>query len=453
MGERLGNMLERVKRIDDLPGEKSKELLDKKERYVTHTIGAICPTFIERAEGSFLEDIDGNVFIDMASGIGVNILGNRHEKIISAIGRQLERYLHLCFGVVLFEEYVMLCEELSRITPGTFEKRSYLNNSGAEAVENSVKFARYHTKRPKMISFINAFHGRTMYALALTGKDAPYKNGYEPFPQEVLHSPYPYCYRCFRNLDRDTCSLDCLEALRELVSKAENKDRIASIIFEPMQGEGGYIVPPREFIKGVAEIAMDHSIDLIDDEIQTGFGRTGRMFAVKHFGIAPDLLVSGKGIGGGLPLSAITGRAEIMDCPPRGGMGSTFGGNPLSCVAALAVIDIVRDNLDRVTILNKIMTKRLQEIYDTHELIGEFRGMGLLMGLEFVKDRRTKQPAKEETAKILSICARNGLIVLGGGLYGNVLRLHPSMLIEEAILEKALDILDDSIGEFERTRN
>lgn len=443
-------MVEKTGRISELPGDRSRELLRMKEKYVTRTIGAICPAFIDSADGSTLRDVDGNVYIDMATGIGVNVLGNRHEQVISALEKQLKRYLHLCFGVVLFEEYVQLAKRLSEITPGDFEKRTFLNNSGAEAVENAVKFARYHSKRPKMVSFVNSFHGRTMYALALTGKDAPYKNGYEPFPSEVLHSPYAYCYRCFLRLDPETCSMECLDELRKLLGMKENRGKVASIIYEPMQGEGGYIVPPREFLRGVAEIASENSATLIDDEIQTGFGRTGRMFATEHFGVVPDVLVGGKGIGGGLPLSSITGRKEIMDSPPRGGMGSTFGGNPLSCVAALEVIGIVKKNLGRVPSLNRLMRKRLEEMHETHETIGDVRGMGLLMGVEFVKDRRSKQPAKEETTAILSICAKNGLVVLGGGLYGNVLRLHPSMLIDRKTMEKGLDVLDESIGEFEK---
>lgn len=443
-------MVGKIKKISELPGKGSRKLLEMKERYVTHTIGAICPAFIDSASGSYLRDVDGNVFIDMATGIGVNILGNRHERVIFELEKQLKRYLHLCFGVVLFEEYVQLAKRLAEITPGRFDKRTFLNNSGAEAVENAVKFARYYSKRPKMVSFINSFHGRTMYALALTGKDAPYKNGYEPFPAEVLHTPFAYCYRCHLKLDPERCSMECLEELRKLLRKRENRGKIASIIYESMQGEGGYIVPPKEFLIGVAEIASENSVTLIDDEIQTGFGRTGRMFATEHFGVVPDLLVSGKGIGGGLPLSSITGRKEIMNSPPKGGMGSTFGGNPLSCVAALEVIEIVSENLDRVPPLSRYVRRRLEEMHSDHRIIGDVRGMGLLMGLEFVKDRKSKQPAKEETNMILSICAKNGLIALGGGLYGNVLRLHPSMLIERKILEKALDILDNSIGEFER---
>ena len=446
-------MVDRTRRNNELPGNRSRELLEMKEKYVTRTIGAICPAFIDVADGSHLRDVDGNVFIDMATGIGVNVLGNRHEQVISSVEKQLKRYLHLCFGVVLFEEYVQLAKRLAEITPGNFDKRTFLNNSGAEAVENAVKFARYHSKRPKMVSFINSFHGRTMYALALTGKDAPYKNGYEPFPSEVLHSPYAYCYRCSLMLDPESCSLECLDELRKLLGKKENRERIGSIIYEPMQGEGGYIVPPKGFLKGVAEIASENSVTLIDDEIQTGFGRTGRMFATEHFGVVPDVLVGGKGIGGGLPLSSITGRKEIMDSPPKGGMGSTFGGNPLSCVAALKVIEIVKDNLDRVPPLNKLMKKRLEEMHASHKTIGNVRGMGLLMGIEFVRDRKSKQPAKEETTMILSTCAKNGLVALGGGLYGNVLRLHPSMLVDRKTMEKALDILDVSIGEFEKKRS
>jgi len=433
--------------IEQLPGRRSAELIELRERYVTHALGIVCPSFIERAEGEFLTDVDGNRYIDMASGIGVNALGNRHPAVLDAVRGQLDRYLHLCFGVVYFEEYVRLAERLARLTPGDFDKRSYLNNSGSEAVENAFKVARYFTKRPKAVSFSNAFHGRTMYALALTGKDVPYKNGFEPFPAEVVHAPYPYCYRCPCGKERESCSLECFDEVYRLVNDVSNRSRIASLIFEPMQGEGGYVVPPGEYVEELSELCTEKSIVLIDDEIQTGFGRTGRMYCAEHFGLVPDIVLSGKAIGGGLPLSALTGRAEIMDSPPKSGLGGTFGGNPLSCAASLAAIEVIENNLDRVEEMNGCISRRLLEMAERYEMIGDVRGIGLMMAVELVKDRSTREPAKDATSKIVSRCAKKGMVILSAGLHGNVIRLHPSMLMGKETLEKALDILDESIGE------
>lgn len=436
----------------ELPGKRSAELQKLREKYVTHSIGIVCPAFIESAESSYLIDVDGNSYIDMASGIGVNALGNRPAEIISVLETQLKRYLHLCFGVVYFEEYVRLAERLALLTPGDFEKRSFLNNSGSEAVENSIKVARFFTKRPKMVSFKNAFHGRTMYALALTGKDVPYKKGFEPFPPEVLHAEYPYCYRCPFGLEREDCSFECLEHLRRLLSTEENNESIASLIFEPIQGEGGFVVPPKEYVKELENLCRERSIVFIDDEIQTGCGRTGKMFCIEHFGVVPDILVSGKAIGGGLPLSALTGRAEIMDAPPKAGLGGTFGGNPMSCAAALAMLDLTEKCLHRVPAMHKKLLRGLKELESHHELIGDVRGLGLLMAIELVKDRKTKEPAKAETTDIVSACSRRGMVILSAGFHGNVIRLHPSMLMDNSTLERALAILDEAIEAVSRRR-
>jgi len=440
------------KSLLELPGRRSRELEKLRYDYVTHSLGIVCPVFIEGAEGSRLVDVDGNEFIDMASGIGVNALGNRNPDIVKKLEEQLSRYLHLCFGIVYFEEYVRLAERLASITPGNFEKRSFMNNSGSEAVENSVKVARFFNKRSKMLSFVNAFHGRTMYALALTGKDVPYKRGFEPFPKEVVHAEYPYCYRCPFGTSRESCSFECVDSLSRLLSSDENRDFISSIIFEPMQGEGGFVVPPDEFVKELARMCKEHSIVLIDDEIQTGFGRTGKMYAIEHFDAVPDIVVSGKAIGGGLPLSALTGRADIMDSPPKGGLGGTFGGNPLCCAAALTVIDIVKNNMDMVPGMHEIVIGRLREMEEGHEIIGDVRGMGLLLAIELVKDRKSKEPAKTETSKVVVECARRGMVILSAGYHGNVIRLHPSMLMEEDVLSRGLDILEDSVAEVSKSR-
>jgi len=440
-----------VEPIDELPGKKSAELQKLRDEYVTRALGIVCPAFIEKAEGSYLRDVDGNKFIDMASGIGVNVLGNLHEEIVVALQRQLERYMHLCFGVVHFEEYVRLAEKLAMITPGDFSKHSFLNNSGAEAVENSVKIARFFTKRPGIVSFVNSFHGRTMFSLALTGKDVPYKKGFEPFPKEVIHAEYAYCYRCPFGRERDSCSLECLYALRKIVSSPENKDVIGSLILETMQGEGGFIVPPADFIRGVRDLCNEHSIVLIDDEIQTGLGRTGKMFCAEHFDLEPDMILTGKALGGGLPLGAVTGRAEIMDSPPKGGLGTTFGGNPMSCAAALTVVDLVQKNLNRVPGMNERIADRLHDMQSRHTMIGDVRGLGLLMAIELVKDRKTKEPAKEETRKIVSSCAKKGLVILSAGLHGNVIRLHPSMLMDTETLDCALDIIDATLHGIEKS--
>ncbi len=334
-----------IRIVTDIPGPKSRALLARQEASTPRGLSKIHPVFVERAEGAIVEDIDGNRYLDFAGGIGCLNVGHRPEAVTQAVARQIERFLHTCFMVTPYESYLRLAEILNRNTPGDFPKKTFFVNSGAEAVENAIKIARAYTGRPGVIAFEDGFHGRTLLALTLTSKTA-YKTGFAPFAPEVYRLPYAYCYRCSYNLTYPDCQLRCARQLEDAFLRYVGAGSIAAVIFEPVIGEGGFIAPPPGFFETVTSICRQHGILLIADEVQTGFARTGAMFACERFGIEPDLIVTGKSIAGGLPLAAITGRAEIMDAPQPGGLGGTFGGNPVSCEAALAVWDVmVKENL------------------------------------------------------------------------------------------------------------
>src|SRR5208282_205453 len=329
-----------------VPGPKSQELMKRREAAVPRGIAHATPIFAARAEGAVLEDVDGNRFIDFAGGIGCNNAGHRAPRVVAAIREQVDAFLHTCFSVAPYEKYIAVAEKLNAITPGTFAKKTILVNSGAEAIENAIKIARFYTRRPAIVCFEDAFHGRTMLTMSLTSKTHPYKAGFEPFAADVYRIPYAYCYRCSYSLKYPSCDVFCARHLEDAFKRLVAAETVAAVIAEPVLGEGGFVAPPPEFFGVVQDICRKHEILFIADEIQTGFGRTGAMFASERYGIIPDILVSAKSIAGGLPLAAVTGRADIMDAPGAGGLGGTFGGNPVACAAALAAIETIeRENL------------------------------------------------------------------------------------------------------------
>jgi len=431
----------------EVPGPKSVELGKLKEKYISKAIGLSAPVYIDRAEGSLFYDIDGNVLIDMGSGIGVTNVGHCPKEVVKAIQDQAEKFLHLCFMVTPYENYVRLCEKLANIAPHQGLVKSVLYNSGAEAVENAVKISRHFTKKPAAFSFVHSFHGRTFLAMALTFKEMPYKAGFGPLP-ESYKLEFAYCYRCPFKMEYPSCGVACADKIDEVWSSPQFQGKVACLVGEPIAGEGGFIVPPKEFYAKVTKICKKHGVIYVDDEIQTGAGRTGKMWAIQHWpGVEPDILVSGKGIGGGFPVSATTGRPDIMDAPQVGGLGGTFGGNPVACAAALAQFDIIEKAMVNVPKVNAYMVKRLREMQSKYPIIGDIRGMGAMMALELVSDQKTKTPAAKE-AKATKIAAlKKGMVLLTCGTLDNVIRLHPSMVMPDELLEQAMDILDESLAE------
>jgi 4-aminobutyrate aminotransferase/(S)-3-amino-2-methylpropionate transaminase len=435
----------------EVPGPKSVELGKLRDKYISRSVGITAPIYIEKAEGSLFTDIDGNVLIDMGSGIGVTNVGHRPKEVVAAVKKQADKFLHVCFQVTPYESYVRLCEKLAQIAPNPALTKSVLFNSGAEAVENSVKISRHYTKKPAAFSFVHAFHGRTMMAMALTSKEMPYKAGFGPLP-ETYKVEFAYCYRCPFNMSYPSCGVACADKIDELWSWPQFQGRVACLIGEPIEGEGGFIVPPKEFYVKITKICKKHGVVYVDDEIQTGAGRTGKMWCVQHWpGVEPDMLVSGKGIGGGFPVSAATGRAEIMDAPQSGGLGGTFGGNPVGCAASLAQFEIIEKSLKNVPKINAYITKRLKDMQSRFPIIGDVRGMGAMMAIELVTDQKAKTPAAKETKAIRAAALKRGMVMLTCGTYDNVIRLHPSMIMPDDILEQAMDILEASIEEVTRS--
>ena len=431
----------------EVPGPKSQELSELKETYISKAIGVGAPVYIEKAEGSLFTDIDGNVFIDMGSGIGVMNVGHSPKEVVTAVKKQAEKFIHTCFMVTPYESYVRLGEKLAKVAPHPGLSKSGLFNSGAEAVENSVKISRSFTKRAAAFSFVHAFHGRTFLAMALTSKEMPYKAGFGPLP-ESYKVEFAYCYRCPYKMEYPSCGIACADKIDEIWSMPQFQGKVACIIGEPIAGEGGFIVPPKEFYSKITKICKKHGALYIDDEIQTGAGRTGKMWCIQHWqGVEPDLLVSGKGIGGGFPISACTGRPEIMDCVQVGGLGGTFGGNPVGCAAALAQFPLIEKGMKNVPKVNAYMTKRLKEMQSRFPIIGDIRGMGAMMALELVSDPKAKTPAAKETKATKAAALKRGMILLTCGTLDNVIRLHPSMVMPDEILEQAMDILEASMEE------
>ena len=431
----------------EIPGPKSKGMIELREKYVPRGVFNTVPAFIEKAKDSLITDIDGNTFIDFASGLASVNVGHSREEIIEALRKQIEKYLHTCFHVFMYEPYVRLAEKLAEITPGDFPKKAMFVNSGAEAVENAIKIARYFTKRKAVLTFEHAFHGRTLLTMTLTSKLRYYKLGFGPFAPEVYRMPYAYPYRCPFGAEYSNCAVACLDHFKSFFKTHVDPQEVAAVIIEPVTGEGGFIVPPPEFLPGIARICKENGIVFIVDEVQTGFGRTGEMFAVNHYNLEPDMMVMGKSIAAGLPLGAVTGRTEIMDAPEVGSLGGTFGGNPLSCVASLKVIEIMQEDgfMEHARKVGNIINVKLKDIQERYAIVGDARGLGAMAAIELVKDRFTKEPAKEETTEVLKQCHKNGLVIMKAGAYDNVIRLLVPLIIDEDMLQRGLDILENAV--------
>ncbi|MDQ0213330.1 4-aminobutyrate--2-oxoglutarate transaminase [Arthrobacter bambusae] len=428
--------------VTEIPGPRSREILQRKESAVARSVGHTLPIVADAAGGGTLLDVDGNSFIDLGSGIAVTGVGNSNPRVVRAVRDQLDRFTHTAFTLVPYESYIAVAEKLNSITPGSFAKRTALFNSGSEAVENAVKIARRATGRQAIVAFEHSFHGRTNLAMALTAKSAPYKQGFGPFAPEIYRVPGSYPYR--------DGGLTGPEAARQAIEQIENElgaQSVAAIIIEPIQGEGGFIVPAEGFLPTLREWTERNGIVFIADEIQSGFARTGLWFAVDHEEVVPDLITMAKGIAGGLPLSAVTGRAELMDAAQVGGLGGTYGGNPIACAAALAAIESYEEDglLDRGRRIGEILTGRLTELQESDPRIGQVRGRGAMIALELV-DPDTLSPDPAMTARVVKYAHENGVILLACGTHGNVIRFLPPLTIEDQLLQEGIEIVAEGLA-------
>ena len=430
-------------------GPQTQALLQKKQQFVSQGISNLAPIFVESAKGAVIRDIDRNVFIDLYGGIGVINAGHCPESVVEAIKAQADKLLHSCFMVSMYDSYVELAEKLTRITPGNYAKKAMLVNSGAEAVENAVKIARAATGKPGVIAFEAGYHGRTLLTMTLTSKVKPYKHQFGPFAPEIYKIPSAYCYRCIYKSTYPECGLHCLEAFERFFISEVAPDNIAAMIIEPVQGEGGFIVPPQEFLPGLKQICEQNEILFIADEVQTGFARTGKMFAVEHYGVVPDLITLAKGIASGMPLSAVVGKAEIMDAPTPGRVGGTYGGNPVACAAALATLELMAQEelCVRAENIGATIRGRMQQLQQRYPQIGDIRCLGAMVAIELVKDPKTKAPAKDEVGQIIQACFKRGVLTMGAGIFGNVIRFLPPLVISDSQLAAALDLFELAVAE------
>ncbi|MGB3482027.1 MAG: 4-aminobutyrate--2-oxoglutarate transaminase [Mycobacterium sp.] len=427
----------------EIPGPRSLALSERKGAAVSRAVGTTMPVYAKRAGGGIVEDVDGNRLIDLGSGIAVTTVGNANPRVAEAVSTQVAEFTHTCFMVTPYDGYVSVCEHLNRLTPGSFEKRSALFNSGSEAVENAIKIARSYTKKPAVVAFDHAYHGRTNLTMALTAKSMPYKSGFGPFAPEIYRAPLSYPYRDgLVNKDLGADGELAAERAISVIDKQIGAGNLAAVIIEPIQGEGGFIVPAPGFLPTLRAWCTDNNVVFIADEVQTGFARTGAMFACEHEGIEPDLIVTAKGIAGGLPLSAVTGRAEIMDAPHVSGLGGTYGGNPLACAAALATIETIElDGLvARAQQIETLMKDRLHALQADDDRIGDVRGRGAMIAVELVKTG-TAEPDAELAKKLSGGAHAAGVIVLTCGTYGNILRFLPPLSISDDLLIEGLDVL------------
>ncbi|MBU8810271.1 4-aminobutyrate--2-oxoglutarate transaminase [Mycolicibacterium goodii] len=428
-----------------IPGPKSQALIDRKGTAVARGVGNTMPVYAVRAGGGIVEDVDGNRLIDLGSGIAVTTVGNSAPKVVEAVRAQVSDFTHTCFMVTPYEGYVAVCEHLNRLTPVRGEKRSALFNSGSEAVENAIKIARSHTHKPAVVAFDHAYHGRTNLTMALTAKVMPYKHGFGPFAPEIYRAPLSYPFRD-AEFGKELATDGELAAERALnvIDKQIGADNLAAVIIEPIQGEGGFIVPADGFLPTLLDWCRSNDVVFIADEVQTGFARTGAMFACEHEGIDPDLIVTAKGIAGGLPLSAVTGRAEIMDSPHVSGLGGTYGGNPLACAAALATIETIESEglVARAQQIEQLMKDRLGRLQAEDDRIGDVRGRGAMIAIELVK-AGTTEPDADLTKALCAGAHAAGVIVLSCGTYGNVVRFLPPLTIGDDLLNEGLDVLEE----------
>jgi len=428
-----------------LPGSYSKVLQKRYEEAVPTGIYHLTPLYVKKASGAIITDVDGNQFIDFAGGIGMQNVGHCHPKVVRAVQEQAKSFIHPCFHVTPYENYIALAEKINEKIPGTSKKKTMFANSGAEAIENAVKIARKVTGRSKVISFERGFHGRTLMTMSLSTKENPYKAGFGPFVSDMHILSYPYYYRAAEGVSSEEVDSQVIYQFEKFLEEV-SPEKVAAIVMEPVQGEGGFIVPSILFVKRIREICDQYGILMIMDEVQTGFGRTGKWFATEHFNIEPDIIALSKSIAGGLPLSAIVGRAEFMDVPGRGQIGGTFAGSPLSCAAGLAVFEIMEEEnlVERAQQIGNRIMSHLHAMQLKYEVIGDVRGIGAMVAMELVTDRITKEPAKELTVQLIDEFWKNGLISIGAGIFDNVLRFLPPLVISNEEIDKGFEIINQS---------
>ena len=423
-----------------VPGPRSAEILARKEAAVAEALTVALPVVIDHGEGATITDVDGNTFIDFTGGVGCLNVGHAHPRVVDAVQDQAARFMHTDFTIVPYEPYVALAERLIAVSPFRGPAKAAFFNAGTEAVENAIKLARAHTKRPAVIAFEGGFHGRTLLSLSLTSKTHPYKAGLGPFAPEVYRVPFAQDYR-------GPSASEALEALERAMITTVAAETVAALVIEPVQGEGGFVVAPQEFLAGVRRICDENGIVMVVDEVQTGFGRTGRMFAIEHYGIEPDLMTVAKSIAAGMPLSGVIGKASIMDTLHDSGIGGTYVGNPVAQAAALAVLDIFEDEslVDRAAAIGETIHGRMQAWYERWDAVGDLRGLGAMLAVELVADRTTKEPASALASQVVEAAAERGLLLLKSGIYSNCIRVLVPLVITEAQLDEALDVWESAL--------
>ena len=428
----------------EIPGPRSRALMARREAAVPRGPNNSTPIFMASAEGATLEDVDGNRYLDFAGGIGCLNVGHNSPRVMSALRDQLEKHLHLCFAVTPYESYIALAEKLNALAPGKSPKKTIILNTGAEAVENAVKIARAYTKRPAVICFEDAFHGRTLLTMTLTSKTHPYKAGFEPFASDVYRIPFAYPYRGEKGATAETFAHHLENAFKRTVAP----ESVAAVIAEPVLGEGGFVVPPKEYFALLQKICRQHGILFIADEVQSGFARTGKWFASEHFGVEPDLIAMAKSLGGGMPIAAVTGRSEIMDAPGVGALGGTFCGHPLSCVAALAAIETIQKEnlLSRSVAIGRRFEERARTWQKKWPLVGDVRGLGGMCAIELVRGANTREPADAETKQVARFCYEHGLITITAGTFNNVIRILVPLVVTDEQFDEGLGVIEAALA-------
>ena len=436
-----------IHRVTEIPGPKSRALLDRRAAAITKGLGKSTDVVVERAEGALVHDVDGNTLIDLAGGIGMTAAGHCPESVVAAITAQAQKLLHPCMLVATYEPYIALCELLNEVTPGDFPKKSILANSGAEAVENAIKIARAYTKRAGVLCFEGGYHGRTLLTLSLTSKYGLFKQGFGPFAPEIYRIPAPEPFRRPAGMSEDDYVTGCIRVLERALIAQIDPASLAAIIIEPVQGEAGFIPMPKRFLARIRELCTQHGIVMIADEVQTGFGRTGTLFAIEQSDLVPDLITTAKALGAGLPISATTGRADIMDAPHVGGVGGTYGGSPIACAAAIEAIELIRrpEFLAHARHIGDVLRSELLRMQAASKLVGDVRGLGPMLLVELVTDHDAKTPAAAHALAVIKRAVASGVLLIRAGLYSNCIRFMPPLTISEAELREALAIVRDSL--------
>ena len=432
--------------VTTIPGPKSKELLERRTKVIARGVSYSTPVFASEAKGALIKDVDGNTFIDMAAGIGVINIGHCDEEVVAAAKAQMDKFIHTSFNVCMYESYINVAEMLTKLTPGDFDKKVMFANSGAEAVENAVKISRKYTGKPMVVSLECAFHGRTYMAMTLTSKVKPYKDGFAPYCSDTFKIPSPYYYRFEGNMSEEEFGLMCANKFETLLKGELSPDMVACLIVEPLQGEGGFIVPPKGYLCRLQEICNINNIIFVMDEIQAGFCRTGKFFCCENSDVTPDLITMSKSLAAGFPLSAVVGRAEMLEASVVGGLGGTFSGSPVALAAAEVVIQkmVKEDFAGKAVHIGEVMMPRLNAMKEKYSIIGDVRGQGAMIAVELVKDKVTKEPDKEDVGKILSYCLQKGIIIISAGIFSNCIRFLPPLVITDDQLNYVLDTLEEA---------